>query len=246
MRNPIQLTKAGFSIFMENPWLFVGIMLIPTIVSYLLTFLEPGLNGANLSVFDWSIFIAITLLVIVVNVLMGLALLEALRNRSLSIVGAYKMAVPNFWRYLLFSIALTLLLTVAYLLLIIPGIIASVWFAFAVFVLIYENKGVRAALRQSREYVRGRWWGVFGRLLGLLILSALFGIVLSLLSLLFDAFAPEWLTSLVVLAGNLIVAPITIGYVYSLYLDVKGDSSTEATSTVPPGYEPAAQAGQMS
>lgn len=51
-----------------------------------------------------------------------------------------------------------------FLLLIIPGIIFSVWFGFAKFILVTEGgKGMDAMLK-SKEYVRGRWGEVFGRL----------------------------------------------------------------------------------
>lgn len=51
-----------------------------------------------------------------------------------------------------------------FLLLIIPGIIFSVWFVFAKFILVAEGERGMNAILKSKEYVRGRWGEVFGRL----------------------------------------------------------------------------------
>ncbi|MHC1698007.1 MAG: hypothetical protein AB9919_08145 [Geobacteraceae bacterium] len=52
-----------------------------------------------------------------------------------------------------------------YLLLIIPGIIFSVWFVFGQFVLVEDEARGMGALLKSREYVRGQWFNVALRLL---------------------------------------------------------------------------------
>lgn len=51
-----------------------------------------------------------------------------------------------------------------FLLLVIPGIIFSVWFVFAKFILVAEGERGMDAVLKSKEYVRGRWGEVFGRL----------------------------------------------------------------------------------
>ncbi len=51
-----------------------------------------------------------------------------------------------------------------FILLIIPGIILSVWFVFSLYVLIDTGERGMVALIKSRELVRGSWWGVVGRL----------------------------------------------------------------------------------
>jgi len=57
------------------------------------------------------------------------------------------------------------------LLLLIPGLVFSVWFLFAQFILAREDARGMDALLKSRAYVAGRGWPVFGRLLlgGLLV-----------------------------------------------------------------------------
>lgn len=63
------------------------------------------------------------------------------------------------------GILVTLVTMGGYVLLIIPGIIITIWLMFASYVVLYENqKGMNALLR-SKQLVQGYWWPVFGRLL---------------------------------------------------------------------------------
>ncbi|MCL4427132.1 hypothetical protein M1534_02120 [Patescibacteria group bacterium] len=87
-----------------------------------------------------------------------------------------------FW---LFIILLTIIVTAGLSLFIIPGIILSIWFSVALFVLVYEDRGILHALAMSKEYVRGHWWDVFwvrsffGFLVGALAFIAGLGVVVN-------------------------------------------------------------------
>jgi hypothetical protein len=63
------------------------------------------------------------------------------------------------------------------LLFLIPGVIFMVWFAFAQFIL--PNEGVKGmnALLKSKEYVKGYWVDVFGRLFIVWLISGAIGMV---------------------------------------------------------------------
>ncbi|MEX0913162.1 MAG: YciC family protein [Candidatus Paceibacterota bacterium] len=220
MRNPIQLLKDSFAIFTEKPALFVGIMLIPIILSILVVLFEPPQNAVMFSVTDWIVFSLLSLVMIVVNVLMGAALILAIDNRSLTVPGAYKAAMPFFWRYLGLSILMGLILLVGFILLIIPGVILSVWFAFATMVLILERSGIVGSLRRSREYVKGKWWGVFGRIL----VAILFAVLAMIVIVAIASFIPGGYLTGSVLSNiaSFIVAPVMLGYMYLMYQDIKG------------------------
>jgi len=64
-----------------------------------------------------------------------------------------------------------------YLLLIIPGIIFSVWFVFGQFVLVQDETRGMGALLKSREYVRGQWFNVALRLLLIWTISGIIGAI---------------------------------------------------------------------
>jgi len=64
-----------------------------------------------------------------------------------------------------------------YMLLLIPGIIFSVWFCFTQFILVQEEVHGIDALLKSREYVRGEWFNVALRLLLVWAASLLIGAI---------------------------------------------------------------------
>ena len=64
-----------------------------------------------------------------------------------------------------------------FLLLILPGIIFTVWFFFTQFILVREDLHGMGALLKSREYVRGEWFNVALRLLLVWAASLLLGMV---------------------------------------------------------------------
>jgi hypothetical protein len=76
----------------------------------------------------------------------------------------------------LFSL-LGFIITGGFLLLIIPGILFGVWFAFAQFILAGEDVKGMDALLKSKEYVRDRWFDVFLRLFVIWIISVIAGMV---------------------------------------------------------------------
>ena len=88
--------------------------------------------------------------------------------------GAAKPMVGSFlWLFLLIGF----LTTGAFLFLIIPGILFTVWFFVAPFVLAAENKRGMKALLKSKAYVRGYWLPVFVRVLVIYLLSMVLSLV---------------------------------------------------------------------
>jgi len=76
------------------------------------------------------------------------------------------------------------------MLFIIPGIIFTVWFFFAQFILVSEGLRGMGSLLKSREYVRGEWFNVALRLLLVWAASLLLGIVPLVGPILSIAFLP--------------------------------------------------------
>src|SRR3989344_6844873 len=75
---------------------------------------------------------------------------------------ARKGGMTYFWRFLGLSIVLVLALFGLSLLLIIPGIIFSVYWIFSGYVLMRENTRITESMKRSKIIVKGRWWRVFG------------------------------------------------------------------------------------
>src|SRR5206468_3309699 len=93
--------------------------------------------------------------------------------------GIYKKAFRKIRSYWWVSIVSSAVIITGYLLFIIPGIIFSIWFIFAPFILLIEDRKGIDALLQSKAYMKGYWWAIFLRVIFMYIaVVALFGITL--------------------------------------------------------------------
>jgi hypothetical protein len=103
-----------------------------------------------------------------------------------SLVRAWERVGAFMWFFSLYGFVLT----GAFLLFFIPGVIFLVWFSFGQFIFAAENEKGMNALLKSKEYVKGQWFEVFGRLFVIWGVSAVAGMVPFLGPLLSLAFAP--------------------------------------------------------
>jgi hypothetical protein len=86
---------------------------------------------------------------------------SAVRGGEPHSIGAIARRVP-YGRLVLVDLLFALIVVVGVLLLVVPGILFLVWFALAGPVVKIERRGALAALRRSRELVRGSFWHVLG------------------------------------------------------------------------------------
>lgn len=225
MRNPIQLVKDSVSLIKDNPALFLGILLVPAVLSVIAALFEPAQDTGVVDAMEWIMFALVTVVVVIANIFMGIALILALSNRSLTVKEACSASTAFFWRYLGLSILTSLAITIGFVLLIVPGIILSVWLTFAVFILVLERAEIIESMKKSKEYVKGKWWAVFGRLVaGSLLAFFLLAILFAVIRLLaLDVSIENMIMSFL----SMLIAPIAFGYMYLMYQDVKG------TPTIP-------------
>ncbi len=109
-------------------------------------------------------------------------------------------AVSFLWMYSLFSF----IVAGAFMLFFIPGLLFLIWFYFAPFIVVSEDVHGMNSLLKSKEYVRGRWFGVFVRLA-----------VVSVMSI---------LISMIPVVGpivNIFFIPFTLIYMYLVFEDLK-------------------------
>lgn len=93
----------------------------------------------------------------------------------------------RFWPLVWLQLVYGLLLLLAFVAFVIPGIYFAVAWTLAIPALLFENVRGRAALSRSRELIRGRWWPALGLLV---IVSALTGIVSAVITELVAALLP--------------------------------------------------------
>lgn len=220
MRNSIQLLKDSYDLLAGRWKLFGEILVVPAALGVLGAFFTYSALGGLFS-----------LALGIVSIFMTIALLLVLDGRAAEARGAYKSSMAFFWTYLAVSILVGIAILLGLIALVIPGIILTVWFIFSTNIVVLEGKGIIDSIKQSREYVKGKWWPVFVRLLVLAVL----GIVLfSILEAIFPI-----ATIAGVLVNNVVgilVAPFALAYVYLMYRDVKGGAVMETiTAPAPTG-----------
>jgi hypothetical protein len=147
------------------------------------------------------------LLLIVLNLWIHLALMYMVKEEYAqnSIWDTLMMVWDKMGGYSWVVILKGLTILVGCIALIVPGIIFAVWFAFSQYAFVIDNKHGKAALRFSRELVRGYWWPLCGRIVVL-------GVVALLISM---------LTRIGFLINALIIVPFSIVYLYTMYEDLK-------------------------
>jgi ABC-type multidrug transport system fused ATPase/permease subunit len=89
-----------------------------------------------------------------------------------------RAATPVLGQLILVGIVAAIGIVVGFILIIIPGLILITIWSVAAPVVVLENPGVFAALRRSRELVRGNGWQVFGVILVLYIVVGVISFII--------------------------------------------------------------------
>lgn len=133
----------------------------------------------------------------------------------------YKETKNLFWPYLGLTILTTVFIILWALLLIVPGIIYSIFYSLAIYVFFFEGEKGMAAIRRSISLVKNYWWEIFGRYLFLALVLWLFGVIIAApLSFVGENsfFYSFW--SGVIQAINFLIGPIALLYSYQIYQDL--------------------------
>ena len=103
---------------------------------------------------------------IIIPLITSIGLIFAINNilegNSVDIKESYKTGFKKFFPYLWVMILVGLAVCGGLILLIVPGIIFGVWFSLAYCARIIEGIGGTAALKRSKQLVKGNWWYVLG------------------------------------------------------------------------------------
>jgi len=126
-------------------------------------------GGINLLIFFFVSLVVFSIGVSIITLWNQVALLCAIKDTDEGI--GVKESYRRGWHKILSAWWVLMLYGLVFLggslLLFVPGLIFFVWFIFSAYIVIAEDLGGMNALLKSREYVRGRWLGVFGRLLAI-------------------------------------------------------------------------------
>lgn len=185
----IELLKQSLILYKQNLKVFLIIVFLvffPSFLIYNFRYFD-FLKKLNVSTF---IFLTVTiiayLITLVFSILTFYAIIYLIKDSSkkVGLIEAYHQSFNILYLTIWLCFLKSFLTIGAFVFLIIPGIIFSIWFVLGPYVLVNENlKGMNALLK-SREYIRGYWWKVFWRLLALgvffLIVSLVLGFIVNL------------------------------------------------------------------
>jgi len=212
------LIKNAWQIQKKNLWTYAGIVILPLIVAFIVGIITglTSIGGILAWPFGGGILMIILAIIfwavsIFISMWGGAALLYAIsrEDAEIKIIDSFKSSLRLVFPYAWIGILIALAIGLGFILLIIPGLIFGIWFAFAPYIFFKEGiKGVDA-LKKSKELVKGNWWKVFGRGFVLSLITMLVGIVFGLIP-----FVGRFVASL-------FTTPFGIIYFYLMYKDLK-------------------------
>jgi hypothetical protein len=153
--------------YKERWQVLVEIVLLPTLVillGYVLFYLGfPFSILGGLIVFIGYIVFAFSMLPLIFSL-----------HHAAGVDASYKATIGWFWPFVWVIILEVLAVLGGSMMLIVPGIWLAVALMLVMYVFVVEHRRGVDVLRQSKDYIRGYWWAVLGRvfLLGLIFLIA--------------------------------------------------------------------------
>lgn len=211
LSSPVKLIKESFQIFLKKENLIYLLEIyLPLVPFAIFSAVEQYFfKSSQLISWESGTSLVVGIVYLLVYFLVGVAGICAVGNilsaRPLSFGTTYESARKSFWKFSLLSIFMFLIIAGGFILLIIPGVIFSVWFMFSGFTLIEKNTKVTEALSQSKSLVKGNFWKVLGR-------GLVFGIFFGVLQVLVG-YIPYGVGSVLTsLAGALLILPSYLLY----------------------------------
>jgi hypothetical protein len=201
--------------YKNNFWAFLVISALPFVTSLLLSrlFLTGGLS--------FILIIPVYIAVIIISVWSSLSLLYTVKERE-SKIGIVKALAkgwacigPGIW----ISFLSFIIIAAGFVLFIIPGVIFSIWYLLALYVLVNEDKKGMDALRRSKELISGYVAAYWGRtlLLGLVLMGVLLPLYF------FINIASRFMPGLSYIANiaSMIVTPLSVIFSFLVYENIK-------------------------
>jgi len=184
--------KNNFKLFFRSYlWLYIIPLAIVTIISGMMLinlfntipqFQQSILTGVQITLEDMksfppeviASFLQYTKVVLMLGFIaaflnfilfLGILYIVSFKKGRMNAREAIKGGLNYFWKGLGLIILLLIFLIPLYVLLIVPGIIFSVFWIFSFYVLFIEKKGIWDSLKGSYHLVKGKWWRTFGYIL---------------------------------------------------------------------------------
>jgi len=147
-----------------------------------------------------------------------IACLLLIKNNYSNALENFKAASKYFWGMLGVSLLMIVVVLAWGLLFIIPALIFLIYYAFAAYILVVEDKRSFSAMERSYDLVHGYWWAVCGRILLLVtIVSLVFSVLALPLRFLNEGSWPFIIYNLIINIIIIATSPYFIVYAYKIY-----------------------------
>ncbi len=157
--------------------------------------------------------------------------LFTMNTEEIGFKNAINKAKPLMRNFFWTSLVTGLVIMGGFLLLIIPGIILSVLLTFGVYIAVAEGRKIMDSITASREYVRGYWWPVFGRIILMIICYVIAYFIVAIIAGIISAFTFSWVGGIVNDIFSIIIAPLLIAVPYTIYTHLKNIKGQVASPT---------------
>lgn len=251
-----EIITRSFDLYRDNRRLFlcyVGIMFIPY---FLMMLTAEALEASRLGAFtfianEWirlAFFVALGIIFALISLWTWITFMRVIASRYNGVTpGSAQEELRTAKRFImptiLVGILTALIIIGGILLLIVPGIIFAIWFAFSVQTVIFDNMKGKATLSASKNLVKGRLAKVLWRMI---VPGFVFGIISAILQWIitvpmiyaFMAFVsfggPRWDVAIIngalSVGVSLVLAPFTMAAMIILYFELK---KTPLTPLIP-------------
>jgi hypothetical protein len=159
-------------IYRKHTRYFVLYMVWTFLITFGLNFFEDAIFSSHIIPSEglaFLIFVILSLIIAIIGIWLYLGLFvaakRAIDNEKMESFGmTMRMVTPYLPHAILVTLLLTLYLTIGTFALVFPGIILAIWYAFAVFNVLFLDQKVGEAMATSKSLSLGRWWAVAWRL----------------------------------------------------------------------------------
>ncbi len=209
-----------------------------TVINFLAT------RGPSVIITYLAILLVLSLILFISKIALLKSIVDIRNNAYQGQFTAYKKSFGFFWSFVFLSIITPLIIFGGYALLIVPGIIISIYAVFSELRFFDTGEKGLAAITSSWKMVEGRWLEVFARLLvvtlcifGLVlaaaIVASIIGLVLSSIIFAGSLASTKIIVSAIILLVLVIpfavifTIPLGILSTFEIYYDLKSIKSTE-------------------
>lgn len=223
-------------------WIFVPLSVAHLVLFSAIPMYQPNFDPSTLSVESFmaqgggSLVFSIlyALLAMIAQTFFTLALAEyvskKVEGKSVTWQEAFTVAKNLLLDGVLTNLLMTVLLIGLFILLIVPGVIFSIYWSFALIAVALKGKKNMDALAYSKDIVTGRWWMTLGYfiLLGLIvaIVSGVATFVVGfVLGVIFSIIPIPYITSLVLMLVSYFAQMFAL--IYSIFLFINWDKFRE-------------------